>query len=231
METYYHQAGHPASDSMESHMAMEWVQFSETPDLTVATSAESLIQQQDTTRASSFAMQQEDATPCLNTNTEVGIIADSTPFRVHGFADKQTLAGWFPRINDDEKTSRRIRLSKRNQALLLQVALIATIFATNLSIMLYASSKYPSRDGVGLLYAGDCDTVKAANRWLHLLINVLSTGMLSASTFCMQLQASPTRADIDNAHKLNKWLDIGAPSLRNLRYIGRWRLASCIVCK
>ncbi|KAI0455296.1 hypothetical protein F5B21DRAFT_524017 [Xylaria acuta] len=214
---------------MESNIDMEWTGFGETPDLTVATSAEHLIHQQDTTRVNSFATQQEEESPCLSTNTESSIIADGTPFQVHGFADKHSLAGWFPRINGSEKSSIRMQLSKRNQALLLQVALIAAIFATNLSILLYASSKYPSQDGVGLLYAGDCDTVKSADRWLHLLINVLSTGMLSASTYCIQLQASPTRADVDKAHKLNKWLDIGAPSLRNLRYIGRWRLASCIV--
>ncbi|KAI8946798.1 hypothetical protein F4801DRAFT_596060 [Xylaria longipes] len=233
METYYHQASHSANGSMESNFDMEWTDFAETPDLTlpptVALSAEHLIHQHDMTRANSFAAQQEEAAPCLGSITEASIVATNTPFRVHGFADKQSLAGWFPRIDDNEKTSLRIRLSKRNRALLLQVALIATIFATNLSILLYASSKYLIRDGVGLLYAGDCDTVKTANRLLHLLINVLSTGMLSASTFCIQLQASPTRAEVDKAHKLNEWLDIGAPSLKNLRYISRWRLASCIV--
>ncbi|KAF2964337.1 hypothetical protein GQX73_g9225 [Xylaria multiplex] len=196
--------------------------------MAVERSTDHLIQQQEFNGFGSFTTLQQEATPSLSARTETGITTDCTPFRVHGFANKQTLAGWFPRI-DDRNTSLRFRLSKRNQALLLQVALIATIFATNLFILTYASSKYPSKNGVGLLYAGDCDTVKNANRWLHLLINVLSTGMLSASSFCIQLQASPTRADVDKMHRLNKWLDIGAPSLRNLRYIGKWRLFSCIV--
>ncbi|KAI0468367.1 hypothetical protein F4859DRAFT_524623 [Xylaria cf. heliscus] len=209
---------------------IEWTAFSaETPDLTFSMSAEHLIHQQDTTRTNSLTAQQEEAPTSLGTNTGASITTGSTPFRVHGFADKDSLAGWFPRIDGNEKTSLRNLLSKRNQALLLQIALIAVIFATNLFILLYASSKYPSQDGVGLLYAGDCDTVKTANRWLHLLINALSTGMLSVSTFCIQLQASPTRADVDKAHKLNKWLDIGAPSLKNFRHIGKWRLVSCIV--
>ncbi|KAI3331160.1 hypothetical protein F4824DRAFT_476281 [Ustulina deusta] len=196
--------------------------------LTIRRSSEYLMHQQNISRVNSFNTHQ-DAAPSLSTDTGASVITDGTPFRVDGFADKQTLAGWFPQIDDNETTSLRIRLSKRNQALLLQVALIATIFATNLFILLYARSKYPSRDGVGLLYAGDCGTVKNANRWLHLLINALSTGMLSASTFCIQLQASPTRADVDKMHNLNRWVDIGAPSLRNLRYISRWRLVSCIV--
>ncbi|GAW21844.1 hypothetical protein ANO14919_113700 [Xylariales sp. No.14919] len=173
--------------------------------------------------------QVDEGAPSLSTTTETSLITECTPFRAHSFANKQELSGWFPRIDENENPPLGFRLSKRNQALLLQVALIGIIFATNLFILLYASSKYPARDGVGLLYAGDCDTVKNANRWLHLLINALSTGMLSASSYCIQLQASPTRGDIDKMHKLNKWLDIGAPSLRNLRYIGRWRLVSCIV--
>ncbi|KAI1178695.1 hypothetical protein F4777DRAFT_536397 [Nemania sp. FL0916] len=186
------------------------------------------LRQEDITRINFFTASQE-ATPNLSINADSNLTKNITPFRVHGFADKENLAGWFPRIHANEKTSWRIRLSKRNQALLLQVALIGSIFAANLFILLYSSRHYPSVNGVGLLYAGDCDTVKSANRWLHLLINILSTGMLSASTYCVQLQASPTRADIDKAHKLNKWLDIGAPSIRNLRAIGRWRLASCII--
>ncbi|ROV95501.1 hypothetical protein VPNG_08901 [Cytospora leucostoma] len=47
--------------------------------------------------------------------------------------------------------------------------------------------------------------------------------MLSASNFCMQLQAAPTRADVDRAHRANQWVDIGVSSLRNLKYISRWR--------
>ncbi|KAI1130524.1 hypothetical protein F5Y10DRAFT_235421 [Nemania abortiva] len=228
--TYYR----PISRSTEPNPGIEQIEFLETPDLTLALTAagssEYSVHQQDTVTADSLSIRSESASPYLRTDTTDSLAIDKITFRADGFADKQTLAGYFPRISDaNEKTSLRIRLSKRNQALLLQVALIGTIFATNLFILIYASSKYPARDGVGLLYAGDCDTVKSANRYLHLLINVLSTGMISASSFCMQLQASPTRADVDKMHSLNKWLDIGAPSLRNLRYIGRWRLASCIV--
>lgn len=47
--------------------------------------------------------------------------------------------------------------------------------------------------------------------------------MLSASNYCMQLQAAPTRANVDRAHTDNRWVDIGVPSLRNLKFIGNWR--------
>jgi hypothetical protein len=224
---YYHQA----NDSAESNIEMEQRELIEDVmrPLTVTSSAEGLMLQQDITRTNSFVAYPEEATAHLGTDTRASQLPDHIPFKVDRFPNKKDLVGLFPRINDNEKTSLRIRLSKRNQALLLQIALIGIIFATNLFILLYASSKYPSRNGVGLLYAGDCDQVRKSNRWLHLLINVLSTGMLSASSFCMQLQASPTRADVDKAHRRNIWLDIGAPSLRNLRHIGGWRLGSCIV--
>lgn len=154
-------------------------------------------------------------------------MANNTSFRVYGFADKQTLEGWFPRIKD-EKPSWFIRLFKRNRALFLKIVLITTVFVVNLTLALYGS-RFPIREGIGLIYIGDCDMVKSLNRYLHLLINILSTGMLSASNFCVQLQMSPTRADIDSAHKNGGWLDIGIPSLRNLRYVGGWRLGSCII--
>ncbi|KAI0189431.1 hypothetical protein F4808DRAFT_467495 [Astrocystis sublimbata] len=233
MEAYSRRVSHPTGDPLEINTNLRWTEYIEESlenPPTVARSSENLIHGQDTPISISYATDPDHIDPQLVTNTRDSPVKDdNTPFRVHSFADKESLAGWFPQIHDNEKTSLRIRLSKRNQALLMQVALIAAIFATNLGILLYAHSKYPSRDGVGLLFAGDCDTVKSADRWLHLLINVLSTGMLSASTFCIQLQASPTREDVDKAHKLNKWLDIGAPSLRNLKYIGRWRLVCCIV--
>ena len=54
-----------------------------------------------------------------------------------------------------------------------------------------------------------------------LLINIATT--VSASNFCMQLLAAPTRQEIDKAHKNKKWLDIGVPSVRNLKYISKRR--------
>lgn len=146
-----------------------------------------------------------------------------TPFRAEAFAEKEALSRWFPKINDNEKNSWRIRLSKRNQALLMQIGIVVTVFAANLGLTIYTTSRYPSINGVGLIYQGDCDTVQRLDQWIHLLINILSTLMLSASNFCIQLQAAPTRADIDHAHHNRKWLDIGVPSLRNFRHIGYWR--------
>lgn len=150
-------------------------------------------------------------------------------FRAVNFADKHALAEIFPQILDDgtqKQRSLRRRLAKRDVALLIQIGVITTILAINTGLAIFASVRYGSRDGVGLVYHGPCATVKALDLWLHLLINLLSTGMLSASNYCMQLLVAPTRRSVDRAHANGRWLDIGAPSLRNFRYLGAWKRAS-----
>jgi hypothetical protein len=147
-----------------------------------------------------------------------------TTFRAEPLAERETLSWWFPQINNDEKKSMRIWLSRRSRALMLQIIIASTIFCVNLGLTSAAISRFPSQNGVGLIYSGDCDTVAKLDRWIHLLINLLSTGLLSASNYCMQLQAAPTRRDVDEAHARKTWLDVGVPSLRNLGYISRWRM-------
>ncbi|KAI1208973.1 uncharacterized protein F4807DRAFT_467948 [Annulohypoxylon truncatum] len=155
-------------------------------------------------------------------------------FRASRFAKKSALSQWFPQIEYDEHDSRRIYFSRRGCALLLQIVLIGLVFTANLGLTIFANIHYKSQNGVGTIYEGDCNKVKTLDQWLHLLINFLGTGMLTASNYCMQLQAAPTREDIDRAHEARafeqnpdhtegRWLDIGVPSLRNLRYVSPWR--------
>lgn len=147
-------------------------------------------------------------------------------FKVNQFADQKTLAGWFPQIKNDENSNWRIWFSRRSRALMVQIGIIGLILMTNLGVSVFAVKSYGSRNGVGLIYEGDCSTVKRLDQWLHLLINLLGTGMLSASNYCMQLQAAPTRENVDKAHEIGKWLDIGVPSPRNLKYLSNWRQTS-----
>ncbi|KAJ5113732.1 hypothetical protein N7456_002266 [Penicillium angulare] len=66
------------------------------------------------------------------------------------------------------------------------------------------------------LFEGDCNKSHSMDTWFHLAINVLSTALLSASNFGMQCLAAPNRRDIEEAHRNDRWLDIGVPSIRNL---------------
>ena len=109
---------------------------------------------------------------------------------------------------------------------MVQIGIIGFILMTNLGVTIFAVRSYGSHNGVGLIYEGNCSAVKQLDQWLHLLINLLGTGMLSASNYGMQLQAAPTRENVDKAHGNGKWLDIGIPSPRNLKYLSSWRRVS-----
>ncbi|KAK1467406.1 hypothetical protein CMEL01_11399, partial [Colletotrichum melonis] len=159
-------------------------------------------------------------------NDPVTLEERAESFQAQQFVDRNTLSGWFPQIESDENSSWRIWFSRRSRALMVQIGIIGFILMTNLGVTIFAVKSYGSRNGVGLIYEGDCSTVKRLDQWLHLLINLLGTGMLSASNYCMQLQAAPTRENVNAAHAKDKWLDIGIPSLRNLKYLSLWRRCS-----
>jgi hypothetical protein len=76
-----------------------------------------------------------------------------------------------------------------------------------------------SIDARVVVLQGSCRKVRNLNLWVHLAINALSTLLLGGSNYCMQCLVAPTRGEIDKAHRIGRWLDIGVPSLRNLRFM------------
>lgn len=105
------------------------------------------------------------------------------------------------------------------------------VLVINIVACIIAVSKHEVAGNLAILYSGDCDKVKRLDLWLHLLINILSTLLLGASNYSMQCVSAPTRTDIDKAHRENLFMDIGVPSIRNLRYISwpRRMLWCCLV--
>ena len=104
------------------------------------------------------------------------------------------------------------------------VATAITVFMINLILTIWAFSRYGlRRGGIGTIYEGSCKSTRRLSLWLHLVINVLSTLLLGASNYTMQCLASPTRDEVDRAHRQNRWLDIGVPSIRNLARISPHR--------
>ncbi|KAF6827244.1 hypothetical protein CPLU01_09207 [Colletotrichum plurivorum] len=65
-------------------------------------------------------------------------------------------------------------------------------------------------------YTAECSRTTAADVFLHLLINGLSTAILASSNFFMQILNAPTRNDINVAHSKGQWFDIGISSLHNI---------------
>ncbi|KAL6705062.1 hypothetical protein ACN47E_007321 [Coniothyrium glycines] len=97
------------------------------------------------------------------------------------------------------------------------------VFLINLIVTVWGLHANKER---GVILEGDCERVKNYNAGLHVLINVFSTILLSGSNYCMQALSAPTRDDVDKAHALpgGKWVDIGVPGIRNVKYISRRRL-------
>ena len=109
--------------------------------------------------------------------------------------------------------------------LALCAATACTVLMINLILAIWALSKYGlNQGGIGTIQEGNCKTTRRLSLWLHLVINVLSTLLLGASNYYMQCLASPTRDEVDRAHRQNTWLDVGVPSVRNLTRISRYRI-------
>jgi uncharacterized protein DUF6536 len=85
-------------------------------------------------------------------------------------------------------------------------------------------------DGIATAMTGNSATISRLNVFLHILINIFSTALLTASSYCMQLLSAPTREEVDSAHRSGRYVDIGIMSLRNIRHIStKRRLLSLIL--
>lgn len=92
------------------------------------------------------------------------------------------------------------------------------------------ASKYDGyQDGIGTLAKGNSNYISQVSTVHHIMINFLSTVLLTASSYCMQITCAPSRSEIDAAHKDGTWLDIGILSLHNFSYISKRRRAILIL--
>lgn len=137
------------------------------------------------------------------------------------FATSKLLSPWLPEIHPGY----RHRSRSTRVFLLLSCSVTAmVVLLVNLSCTIYFKVNWGSKVDINTFYQGNCSRSENINTGLHVVINLLSTTLLGASNMCMQLLAAPTRSEIDIAHKSRVWLDIGVPSIRNLKYIHKERL-------
>lgn len=99
-------------------------------------------------------------------------------------------------------------------------------------VVLGASSKKGYNKGIATIITGSADQVSRWSTLLHIIINILSTLLLSASNYAMQVLTAPTYGECVLAHRQGKWLDVGILSMRNITSLTLWRkmlwLALCI---
>ncbi|KAL4875009.1 hypothetical protein BJY04DRAFT_211628 [Aspergillus karnatakaensis] len=110
-----------------------------------------------------------------------------------------------------EEWIKGILLCMWGAGIILSINIILTVIAVG---MAYTK---PDMTGIemSVVYRTRCSI---ATRWktgLHVLINVLSTGLLATSSYVMQCLCAPTREDLDRAHLKGSWLDVGTLSMRN----------------
>jgi hypothetical protein len=102
-------------------------------------------------------------------------------------------------------------------------ALSVCLFNLAITIWVWKGEGHEIVGSIGTLFRGECRRVRNLNVWIHLLVNTLSTLLLCASNYCMQILSAPNRQDIAKAHAKQTWLNIGVPSLHNLLHIHRFR--------
>ncbi|KAF5860649.1 hypothetical protein ETB97_001282 [Aspergillus alliaceus] len=121
----------------------------------------------------------------------------------------------------EEKNRPRTGYEWRNGAFICFAVTIA-ILLLNLVLTVIAASRARGSSHSFLgesIFEGDCAKVKHWSTGFHLLINVLGTILLGASSYCMQCLSAPSRDDVNQLHACGKWVDIGTPSVTNLRFM------------
>ncbi|KAJ8128066.1 hypothetical protein O1611_g5572 [Lasiodiplodia mahajangana] len=143
------------------------------------------------------------------------------------YATTAMLSQYIPEADPDHPRAKSLlgKLSKSSTVLRIQIGLAASVAAVNTAFWIWATATHDlDPRGVGTLFTGDCRRTATINTVTHLVLNGLSTLFLGAANYCMQILVAPTRTDLDLAHALGGWLEIGVLSFRNLRKLKRFKI-------
>jgi hypothetical protein len=94
----------------------------------------------------------------------------------------------------------------------------------NVTMLVTAAATSGFHGGIAHLAQGSASYVTRWSTAFHIFINVLSTLLLCASNYTMQVLSSPSREQVDITHARGEFLDVGILSTRNLHYFPRKRV-------
>jgi hypothetical protein len=104
------------------------------------------------------------------------------------------------------------------------------VLGVNITILVLGAKRGRGfENGFAVPMSGLAEEMSRWSSGIHILINALSTLLLAASNYTMQVLSSPTRKDVDKAHAKHEHLDVGVLSVRNLSRIPRRRLLLFII--
>jgi hypothetical protein len=83
--------------------------------------------------------------------------------------------------------------------------------------------------GISTITKGEAKRITTISTAYHVLINILSTILLTSTNYAMQILCAPTRREVEKAHARGQWLDIGIMSVHNLRHIDRRRVIAWVL--
>lgn len=107
----------------------------------------------------------------------------------------------------------------------LNALLAFSVFVAAIVCLAFAGAKGKISGGGSSVVDGDVSKVRGANWGIHALVNIFAVVLVAAANYVVQILSSPTRCEVDTAHEKLTWVDIGIPSLRNLRLISSTRAA------
>ncbi|KKY39973.1 hypothetical protein UCDDA912_g00017 [Diaporthe ampelina] len=128
-----------------------------------------------------------------------------------------------PSTNEKPRKRRRLMTGWR-LGVVLNALLAFVILVISFVCLVYAGTAIAILVGDMDLFTGSCADVTSLDWRLHALINVLVVILIVGANYVFQVLSSPTRSEIAGAHEGKRWLEIGVPSLRNFRHIGKGRV-------
>ncbi|KAK5994722.1 hypothetical protein PT974_03105 [Cladobotryum mycophilum] len=155
------------------------------------------------------------------------LIVEILPEGVPKFAKKDILKIYIPEVDPNHKRAQSFgkKMAKRKTKLNLQTIVALSAFIASTGTIIWALTRHwPDERGIGTLYLGDCSVAAQVNRFIHLVLNLVSTLLLGAGSYCMQVLMAPERHEVNTAHSEGSSMEIGVLSYRNRRFIPRGRV-------